>query len=85
MVQLKFYSSYGCPRCKHMKRILEKLDVEYKELDIDKNPEYRKELNKKMENADRIPVLEKEGNIIHIGRGREEEIVRKLQTDEDFF
>lgn len=62
-----------------MKKILEKLDVSFEELDIDKNPEYRKELEEKIENSDRIPVLEKDGEIIHIGSGSKEEIAEKLE------
>lgn len=78
---IKLYSSYGCPRCSHMKKILDKLDVEYEELDIDKNPRYREELNEKMGNADRIPVLEKDGEIVHIGRVKEGEIAEKLNIE----
>lgn len=62
-----------------MEKILEDLDVEYQKLDIDKEPKYRDELDEKMGNANRIPVLEAEGEIIHIGGGRKEEIVEKLK------
>ncbi len=61
-----------------MKKILEKLDVEYDELDIDKNPEYRSELEEKIEDSNRIPVLEKDGEIIHVGACKKEEIAEKL-------
>lgn len=77
-MNLRLYSSYGCPRCSHMKKILDSLDVDYEELDIDKNPEYRDELEEKIDNSNRIPVLEKEGEVIHIGSCSKEEISEKL-------
>ena len=61
-----------------MKSVLNELEVEYEELDIDKEPKYREELNEKIGNADRIPVLEKNGEVIHIGFGKKEEIAEKL-------
>ncbi len=79
-MNIKLYSSYGCPRCTRMKKILDKLNVEYEELDIDKNPKYREELDEKMGNADRIPVLEKDEKIIHIGPSNEEEIAEKINV-----
>ncbi|KXB04373.1 hypothetical protein AKJ50_02465 [candidate division MSBL1 archaeon SCGC-AAA382A13] len=66
-----------------MKKILEKLDVDYEEFDIDKEPKYRKKLNEKMGNANKIPVLEMDGEIIHIGSGNKEEIANKLQINKD--
>ncbi len=63
-----------------MKKILKELGIEYEELDIDKTPKYREELNEKMGNADRIPVLEKDGEIIHIGTAKEKEIAEKLNV-----
>ena len=77
-MSLRLYSSYGCPRCSLMKKILEKLDVDYEELDIDENSEYRDELEEKIDNSDRIPVLEKDGEIVHIGSCGKEEIAEKL-------
>ncbi|KXB06237.1 hypothetical protein AKJ52_02410 [candidate division MSBL1 archaeon SCGC-AAA382C18] len=77
-MDLKLYASYGCPRCTYMKKILDELDVEYEELDIGKEPKYREELNERMGNADKIPVLEKDGEIIHVGSGPKSEIEEKL-------
>lgn len=78
-MDLKLYSSYGCPKCTYMKKTLEELDVDYEELDIDKEPKYREELNKRMGNADKIPILEKDGEIIHTGSGSKNEIKKKLE------
>ncbi|KXA98744.1 hypothetical protein AKJ39_00945 [candidate division MSBL1 archaeon SCGC-AAA259J03] len=61
-----------------MRRILDELNVNYEELDIDKEPKYREELDEKMGNADRVPVLEKNGEVIHIGYGSKEDIEKKL-------
>lgn len=77
-MNIKLYSSYGCPRCSHMKKVLSELDVEYEELGIDRDPKYRKELDEKMGDSDRIPVLEKDGEIIHIGYGSQSKIKKKL-------
>lgn len=77
-MNLKLYSSYGCPRCTHLKKILNELDIDYEELDIDKNNDYRKELNQKMGNADRVPVLEMGEKIVHIGYGSKRDIKEKI-------
>ncbi|MFB6215965.1 MAG: glutaredoxin family protein [Candidatus Aenigmatarchaeota archaeon] len=78
-MNLKLYSSYGCPRSSRMKEVLDELGVEYEELDIDRESEYREELNDKMGNADRIPVLEKEGEIVHVGSvGSKEKVSEEL-------
>ncbi len=78
-MSLKLYSSYGCPRCSYIKKVLDKIGVEYEELDIDKEPKYREQLGEKIENPNRIPVLEKDGEIIHIGTATEEELREKLE------
>ncbi|MBI5051149.1 glutaredoxin family protein [Candidatus Micrarchaeota archaeon] len=68
------YSASWCPWCQKAKEFLTRNKVKFTEKDVDANPEYVAELQKKSKQTG-IPVIEIDGNIII---GYDEATMRKL-------
>jgi glutaredoxin 3 len=65
MIKIEIYSASYCPSCRNAKILLDKKNLQYKELKIDENPELRDQMLKRKNNIRTIPQIFIENE--HIG------------------
>lgn len=77
MSKIKLYTSPWCPDCYAVKRVLDEKELEYEEINIDKNPE-AKEIVIKAIGKRVVPTLEYKGNFIDGNHFEHEKFLQDL-------
>ena len=72
------YMTSWCPYCRKARNLLDEIDADYVEKDIEKDPEARREFERKGKGGSGIPLIDFDGEIL---RGFHEEKIRKMAAE----